>query len=145
MVSSVFRGGGACGHGSPPPRKVRKHFLTRYTVKNGISNLHILLKSVLKMQEMPYQRPMQLCRHYGLPLTKILATPLFMVYNYAVLFECLKTIRIRCSHFVSNPWECLSEPASDGNEMRLADNANVPKSQFSRGNYFVDAFCCITH
>ena len=41
----------------PPPRKVRKHFLTRYTVKNGISNLYILLKSVLKMQEMPFQRP----------------------------------------------------------------------------------------
>ena len=42
------------------------------------------------MQEMPFQRPkfqkifrgacprtpLQLCRHYGLPLTKILATPL---------------------------------------------------------------------
>ena len=24
-----------------PPRKVRKHFMTRYTVKNGISNLYI--------------------------------------------------------------------------------------------------------
>ena len=74
----------------PPPRKVRKHFLTRYTVKNGISNLYILLKSVLEMQEMPFQRPkfqtisegacpripLQLCRHYVLPLTKILATPL---------------------------------------------------------------------
>ena len=42
---------------TPPPRKVRKHFLTRYTVKNGISNLYILLKSALKMQEMPFQRP----------------------------------------------------------------------------------------
>ena len=52
--SSVFRGGNAPG--PPPPRKVRKHFLTRYTVKNGISNLYILLKSVLKMQEMPFQR-----------------------------------------------------------------------------------------
>ena len=41
----------------PPRRKVRKHFLTRYTVKNGISNLYILLKSALKMQEMPFQRP----------------------------------------------------------------------------------------
>ena len=42
-----------------------------------------------KMQEMPFQRPkfqnisgeacprtLPLCRHYGLPLTKILATPL---------------------------------------------------------------------
>ena len=37
-----------------PPRKCRKHFLTRYTVKNGISNLYILLKSALKM---PFQRP----------------------------------------------------------------------------------------
>ena len=89
--SSVFRG--ACGHAPlplSPPRKVRKHFLTRYTVKNGISNLYILLKSALQMQEMPLQRhkfqqisggacprtPLQLCRHYGLPLTKILATPL---------------------------------------------------------------------
>ena len=36
------------------PRKVRKHFLTRYTVKNGISNLYILLKSALKMQEIPF-------------------------------------------------------------------------------------------
>ena len=73
-----------------PPRKVRKHLLTRYTVKNGISNLYILLKRVLKMQEMPFQRPkfeknfgracprtpLQLCRYYGLRLTKILATPL---------------------------------------------------------------------
>ena len=71
--------------------KVRKHFLTRYTVKNGISNLYILLKSALKMQEMPFQRPKfqniseeayprtpYNCRHYGLPLTKILATPLYM-------------------------------------------------------------------
>ena len=37
----------------PPPRNVRN----RYTVKNGISNLYILLKSALKMQEMPFQRP----------------------------------------------------------------------------------------
>ena len=29
----------------------------RHTVKNGISNLYILLKSALKMQEMPLQRP----------------------------------------------------------------------------------------
>ena len=79
-----------------PPRKVRKHFLTRYTVKNGISNLYILLKSALKMQELPFQRPkfqkisgvvcprtpLQLCRHYGLPLTKILATPLFIIDIY---------------------------------------------------------------
>ena len=56
IISSVFRGGGACGH-APPPRKVRKHFLTRYTVRNGISNLYILLKSALKMQEMPFQTP----------------------------------------------------------------------------------------
>ena len=33
------------------------NFLTRHTVKNGISNLYILLKSALKMQEMPFQRP----------------------------------------------------------------------------------------
>ena len=82
--SSVFRG----GHAAMPPRNVRKHFLTRYTVKNGISNLYILLKSALKMQEMPFQRPkfqnisggacprttLELCRHYGHTLTKILAT-----------------------------------------------------------------------
>ena len=66
---------------SPLPRNVRN----RYTVKNGISNLYILLKSALKMQEMPFQRPtfqnifprtLELCRHHGLPLTKVLATPL---------------------------------------------------------------------
>ena len=34
-----------------------------------MSNQYILFKSALKMLE--------LCRHYGLPLTKILATPLF--------------------------------------------------------------------
>ena len=45
------------GQCPPPPWKGRKHFLTRYTVKNGISNLYILLKSALKMQEMPFQRP----------------------------------------------------------------------------------------
>ena len=62
----------------------------RPTFQNGISNLYILLKSALKMQEMPFQRPkfqnisggachwtpLQLCHHYGLPLTKILAMPL---------------------------------------------------------------------
>ena len=68
----------ACSHA--PPRNIRKNFLTRHTVKNGISNLYISLK----MQEMPFQRPkirgsmprtpLQLCRHYGLSLTKILAT-----------------------------------------------------------------------
>ena len=31
--------------------------LTRYTVKNVISNLYILHKSALQMQEMPFQRP----------------------------------------------------------------------------------------
>ena len=41
----------------PPPRKVRKHFLTRYTVKNVISNLYILLKSALKMQEIFFRDP----------------------------------------------------------------------------------------
>ena len=90
----------------PPPRKVRKHFLTRYTVKNGISNLYILLKSALKMQEMPFQRPkfqkisggacprtpLQLCRHYGLPLTKILKTEVRYRYMYvrAQKYQSLK-------------------------------------------------------
>ena len=60
-----------------PPSKSPKNVLTRHTVKNGISNLYILLKSTLKMQEMPFQRPkFQLRHHYGLPLTKILATTL---------------------------------------------------------------------
>ena len=79
----------------PPPRKVRKHFLTRYTVKNGISNLYILLKLKVpsKCRKCRFrdpnfkkifggacpQTPLQLCRHYGLPLTKILATPLFWI------------------------------------------------------------------
>ena len=51
-TSSVFRGA-AMG----PPRKIRKHFLTRYTVQNGISNLYILLKSALKMQECRFRDP----------------------------------------------------------------------------------------
>ena len=107
VIDFVFRGGGhaACGH-APFPRNVRKHFLTRYTVKNVISNLSILPKSALKMQEMPFQgpkfqkisvgarprTPLELCRHYGLPLTKILSTPLFLakvflplVYKYGSL------------------------------------------------------------
>ena len=56
----------------------------KYTIKNGISNLYILLKSALKMQEMPFQKPkfqkipLQFCRHYGLPLTKIMATKVFI-------------------------------------------------------------------
>ena len=51
--SSVFRGGmRPC-----PPSESPKTFLTRYTVKNGISSLYILLKSVLIMQGMPFQRP----------------------------------------------------------------------------------------
>ena len=37
-----------------PPAERPKHFLTRYTVKNGISNLDILLKNAHKMQEMPF-------------------------------------------------------------------------------------------
>ena len=71
-----------------PPSERPKLFLTRYTVKNGILNLYSLLKSALKMQEMPFQRPkfqnisggacprfpLELCRHYGLLLTKILVT-----------------------------------------------------------------------
>ena len=40
---------------SPPGRSEK--VLTRYTVKNGISNLYILLRSALKIQEMPFQRP----------------------------------------------------------------------------------------
>ena len=66
-------------------------FLTRYIVKNELSNVYILLKSTLKMQEMPFQSsklqnisgrgtPLELYRHYGLPLTKILATLLYF-YN----------------------------------------------------------------
>ena len=75
----------------PPPRNVRKFFWRDTLLNvllNGISNLYILLKSALKMQVMPFQRPKfqnisgeacpqtprELCRHYGLPLTKILAT-----------------------------------------------------------------------
>ena len=66
-----------------------------FELKNEISTLYILHESVLKRQEMPFQRPkfqnicgggggmppdpLQLCRHYGLPLTKILATPLHAV------------------------------------------------------------------
>ena len=46
VFTVAYLGGGSCGHA-----------LTRYTVKNGISNLYILLKSALKMQEMPFQRP----------------------------------------------------------------------------------------
>ena len=68
----AYLGGGACGH---------ENFLTRDTVKNGISNLYILFKSALKMHEMPFQRPkfqkisgghapLVLCRHYGLPSLK---------------------------------------------------------------------------
>ena len=50
---SVFRGG--MRPWRPPERP--NIFLTRHTVKNGISNLYILLKSSLKMQEMPSQDP----------------------------------------------------------------------------------------
>ena len=58
IYSNVFRGWAMWPCPPPhPPRKIRKHSLTRYTVKNGISNLYILLKSALKMQEMPFQRP----------------------------------------------------------------------------------------
>ena len=53
-LPSVAYLGGACGHG--PPRNVRK-FFWRDIVKNGISNLYILFKCALKMQEMPFQRP----------------------------------------------------------------------------------------
>ena len=70
----------------------------------GISNLYILLKSEFKMQEIPFQRPkfqniyagastrtpLQLCRHYGLPLTKILAMPLYkMILNSDTITKML--------------------------------------------------------
>ena len=139
--------GGAMRPWPPPPRKVRKHFLTRYTLKigfqtyifclkvhskcrkcrfrdpkfqNGISKLYILLKSALKMQEMPFQRPkfqkisggawsprtpLKLCRHYGLPLTKILATPLVKRGSIIQTFilqravtEPFKKQWVRCAH-----------------------------------------------
>ena len=77
--SSVFRGR-ACGHAPPPLSERPKIILTRHTVKNGISNLYILLKSALKMQEMPFQRP-KIEKRSGppyncvvTPLTKILST-----------------------------------------------------------------------
>ena len=70
----------------PPPSESPKTFFDE-------KKTYILLKSALKMQEMPFQRPkfqkisggecprtsLQLCRHYGHPLTKILATPLLVI------------------------------------------------------------------
>ena len=75
FTSSVFRGAsGACGHAPPPPppppSERPKKFLTRHTVKNGISSLYILLKCALKMQEMPFQGP----KIQQISLTKIRAT-----------------------------------------------------------------------
>ena len=51
-----------------PPLKVRKYFLNRYIVKNEIPNLYILLKSELKKQEMPFQRPTFQNLSGGIPL-----------------------------------------------------------------------------
>ena len=88
--------GGAMRPWPPPPSESPKTFFDKIHVKNWISNLYILLKSALKMQEMPFQRPkfqkkifggacprtpLKLCRHYGLPLTKIVATPLTICYT----------------------------------------------------------------
>ena len=55
VTSSIFRGTMLPW----PPSERQNIFLMRRTVKNGISNLYIyiLLKSALKMQEMPFQRP----------------------------------------------------------------------------------------
>ena len=36
--------------------------------------------------------PLQLCRHYGLPLTKILATPLSVIYLWRFCFQLLQYI-----------------------------------------------------
>ena len=93
IASSVFRGG-ACDHG-PPPRKIRKHFLTRYSSKWDFKPIYFAQKcpqnagnAVSETQISKNFRgacprtPLQLCRHYGLPLNKILATPL----NIAILF-----------------------------------------------------------
>ena len=58
------------------------------------------------MQEMPFQRPkfqkifggacprtpLQLCRYYGLPLTKILATPLIAAYHM-FFARCMQTMK----------------------------------------------------
>ena len=91
-ASSVFRKGGHAGIYIllKSVLKTQEMPFQRPKFQNGISNLYILLKSALKMQEMPFQRPkfqtisggayprtpLQLCRYYGLSLTKILATPL---------------------------------------------------------------------
>ena len=101
VFSSIFRGG---MWPWPRPSERPKNFLVRYTVKNGISNLYILLKSAIKMQEMPFQRPefqkisgghapgppLQLCRHYiwPPPLTKILAKPLYVFISYSTGKQC---------------------------------------------------------
>ena len=110
VCSSVFRGGGM-RRWSPPGRSEK--VLTRYTVKNGISNLYILLRSALKMQEMPFQRPisggglapapLQLCRHYGLPLTKILATPLGVLYA-----KRLQLFRKNCREIVEETFRQIA-------------------------------------
>ena len=57
--------------------KMQEMPFQRLKFQNGISNLYILFKSALKMQEMPFQRPkfQNISKHEGLPLTKILATP----------------------------------------------------------------------
>ena len=83
----AYLGGGPCGHG-PPPRKVRKHYLTRY-------NLYILLKSTLKMQEMPFQRPKF---QKGDPL-KIVASPSLKSWlrhcaRMFIFFKCSTNVRV---------------------------------------------------
>ena len=72
------------------------------SIFRAISNLYILLKSALKMQEMPFQRPkfqkisrracpqppLELCCHYGLPLTKGTVTRCDFSCNLQQIHTC---------------------------------------------------------
>ena len=85
----------------PPPNPLR------HTVKNGISNLYICRKCRFRDPKfkifpggMP-RTPLQLCRHYGLPLTKILATPLSISTVHAVHQPFCIKIKSSCRFFIS--------------------------------------------
>ena len=93
LIISVFRG--PCGD-APPLGKSEKVFWRDTLLKMGFQTYIFCSKVPSKCRKCRFRDPnfcgpcprtaLQLCWHYSLPLTKILATPLNIMYSYYVQY-----------------------------------------------------------
>ena len=83
------------------PWKVRKHFLTRYTVKNGISNLYILLKSVLKCRKWRFRDPNLKIIPEGMPPDPPTIVSLRTPWNHEWWNQSLLCLMIFCRYITN--------------------------------------------